>query len=178
METISKRQMKRNRIAERKRLGALSASERADQPMDAGAPPPPTTTAATTTFDRTANKVSGRSKKGGQKLKATSTLCVINCSDGSRHVVLSGVYGKLIEINERLTTEPQLVQQAVSLNCMIGRSLNWSDIMLIHTQLVSGQVFEAGIFHSLIRVRFWLRIRHTHTYRDDSRVSFQPCIVL
>jgi len=61
--------------------------------------------------NRLMNKVSGKFKKGGQKLKPDSILCLINCSDGSSYTVLSGITGNLIEINQRLLEKPQLITE-------------------------------------------------------------------
>lgn len=56
--------------------------------------------------DRLKNKVSGKGKKGGQKLMPTSVVCQIECADGTKYKVRSCVKGKLIEMNQKLIDEP------------------------------------------------------------------------
>ncbi|KAI1288099.1 hypothetical protein HDE_09619 [Halotydeus destructor] len=59
--------------------------------------------------NRLMNKVSGKGKRGGQKLKEDSVLCEIKTSDGKKYSVLSCMRGNLIEINEKLVDKPQLL---------------------------------------------------------------------
>ncbi|GLV36441.1 uncharacterized protein CBL_08932 [Carabus blaptoides fortunei] len=56
--------------------------------------------------DRLKNKVSGKGKKGGQKLMPTSVVCQIECADGTNYKIRSCVKGKLIEMNQKLIDEP------------------------------------------------------------------------
>lgn len=62
-----------------------------------------------TKVDRSKNKVSGKGKHGAQFLQTNSTLCFVECSDGSRYSVCSCVQGKLVEVNENLLTSPGLL---------------------------------------------------------------------
>jgi glycine cleavage system H lipoate-binding protein len=62
-------------------------------------------------LDRASNVVSGKFKRGGQKLTPTSPLCIVHChGDDNKYIIYSCVKGTLIEINERLLTKPQLLQ--------------------------------------------------------------------
>lgn len=60
-------------------------------------------------FNRLENQVSGKGKRGAQMIGPRSALCIITCSDGTSHTILAGVNGKLIEVNERLLSRPQLL---------------------------------------------------------------------
>ena len=64
--------------------------------------------------NRLMNQVSGKRKRGGQKLKERSVICRINCQDESSHCMLSSIKGTLVEINSQLLEEPQLITQDVS----------------------------------------------------------------
>lgn len=59
--------------------------------------------------DRSKNQVSGKGKKGGMNLQPLSTLAIIRCVDGSEYKVVSTITGKLIEVNDRLLTNPKLI---------------------------------------------------------------------
>ncbi|KAK7079125.1 hypothetical protein SK128_014248 [Halocaridina rubra] len=63
-------------------------------------------------FNRLENQVSGKSKRGAQMFGPRSAVCIITCSDDSKYTVLSGVTGKLIEVNERLIADPQLLTRS------------------------------------------------------------------
>ena len=63
--------------------------------------------------NRLDNRVAGKFKRGGQRMEPNSVLCVVNCSDGSRHAILSSAHVKLIEINEQLITQPNLLTEEV-----------------------------------------------------------------
>ncbi|XP_077514937.1 protein Abitram isoform X2 [Amblyomma americanum] len=58
-------------------------------------------------LNRLNNQVSGKWKKGGQKLQKESALCIVTCSDGQTYTIVSTVPGSLIEVNEHLTTSPE-----------------------------------------------------------------------
>lgn len=59
--------------------------------------------------DRSKNQVSGKGKKGGMNLQQLSTLAIVKCVDGSEYKVVSTITGKLIEINDKLLTNPNLI---------------------------------------------------------------------
>lgn len=62
-------------------------------------------------FDRSKNQVSGKGKRGAMHLQATSCLAIITCEDDSTYRVSSTIQGKLIEVNERLLSNPKLIGQ-------------------------------------------------------------------
>ncbi|KAF5282981.1 hypothetical protein FQA39_LY04852 [Lamprigera yunnana] len=59
--------------------------------------------------NRLLNVTSGKGKRGAQKLNPDSVLCYIECDDGTSYPVYSCVTGKLLEINEKLVTDPNLL---------------------------------------------------------------------
>ncbi|XP_045126778.1 protein Abitram-like [Portunus trituberculatus] len=62
-------------------------------------------------FNRLDNQVSGKGKRGAQMMGPQSPVCIITCADSSRHLVLAGVHGKLVEVNERLLANPKLLSE-------------------------------------------------------------------
>ncbi|CAN7940164.1 unnamed protein product, partial [Ixodes hexagonus] len=64
-------------------------------------------------LNRLSNHVSGKWKRGGQKLQKESAMCVVSCSDGSKYTLVSTVPGTLMEANQRLTTAPELLTHKV-----------------------------------------------------------------
>ncbi|XP_068236531.1 protein Abitram [Palaemon carinicauda] len=63
-------------------------------------------------FNRLENQVSGKGKRGAQMIGPRSPLCKVICADGSSYTILAGVNGKLVEVNERLGTNPQLLSES------------------------------------------------------------------
>jgi len=55
--------------------------------------------------DRSTTQVKGKHKKGGLNLQPTTAVALITCKDGSEYKVVSGIYGKLLEVNDRLEGE-------------------------------------------------------------------------
>ncbi|KAK4315715.1 hypothetical protein Pmani_013069 [Petrolisthes manimaculis] len=62
-------------------------------------------------FNRLDNRVSGKGKRGAQMIGPESPLCIITCSDDTHYSIMAGVHGKLVEVNERLLTNPSLVTE-------------------------------------------------------------------
>uniref|UniRef100_A0A2M4APC9 Putative glycine cleavage system h protein n=1 Tax=Anopheles triannulatus TaxID=58253 RepID=A0A2M4APC9_9DIPT len=60
--------------------------------------------------DRSENKVSGRKKSGGMILQADSTIALVTCQDDTVYKIRSCVQGKLVEVNERITADPELMK--------------------------------------------------------------------
>lgn len=60
-------------------------------------------------FDRSKNKVSGKAKRGAMNLQPQSCLAIVTCQDDTTYRIASVVQGKLVEINERLLTNPELI---------------------------------------------------------------------
>lgn len=59
--------------------------------------------------DRSKNQMSGKGKRGAMNLQPLSTLAIVTCNDGSTYKIISTITGKLIEVNERLISNPQLL---------------------------------------------------------------------
>lgn len=59
-------------------------------------------------FDRSKNQVTGKAKRGAMNLQPNSCLAIITCQDDTTYRIESVVQGKLVEINERLLTNPEL----------------------------------------------------------------------
>ncbi|XP_011056528.1 PREDICTED: protein Simiate [Acromyrmex echinatior] len=62
-------------------------------------------------LDRSLNKVSGKSKHGAQPLQTNSNICTILCKDGQTYVIKCYIVGKLVEVNEALSENPQLLKK-------------------------------------------------------------------
>lgn len=60
-------------------------------------------------FDRSKNHVKGKNKKGAMNMTATSCVAIVKCMDGSEYKIVSVVQGKLIEVNERLLSQPNSI---------------------------------------------------------------------
>ncbi|XP_067862363.1 protein Abitram [Heptranchias perlo] len=63
---------------------------------------------------RLQNKVSGKSKRGGQFLTELAPLCRITCTDGEEYTIYSCIRGRLLEVNENILQEPSLLQEKPS----------------------------------------------------------------
>lgn len=64
-------------------------------------------------LNRLDNQVSGKWKRGGQKLLKESALCIVTCQGGETYTVTSMVPGSLVEVNDHLTTSPELLTEKV-----------------------------------------------------------------
>jgi len=60
--------------------------------------------------DRLANKVSGKSKRGAQVMGSKATLCRLHTAEGSFDV-MCGARGRLLQVNSRLVSDPDLCRQ-------------------------------------------------------------------
>ncbi|XP_066571862.1 protein Abitram isoform X2 [Amia ocellicauda] len=63
---------------------------------------------------RLQNKVSGKSKRGGQFLTEFAPLCRIMCADGEEYTICSCIRGRLLEVNEDLITNSDLLLEKPS----------------------------------------------------------------
>ncbi|KAG7458208.1 hypothetical protein MATL_G00235690 [Megalops atlanticus] len=63
---------------------------------------------------RLQNKVSGKSKRGGQFLTELAPLCRITCTDGEEYTIFSCIRGRLLEVNEDILTRPSLLLEKPS----------------------------------------------------------------
>ena len=55
--------------------------------------------------------VTGKSKKGGIWLDEDDRLCTVTSVDGAKATVISGIRGRLVEVNERLFSNPRLLTE-------------------------------------------------------------------
>ncbi|ROK35836.1 Protein Simiate [Anabarilius grahami] len=60
------------------------------------------------------NKVSGKSKRGGQFLTEFSPLCRITCTDEQEYTIFSCIRGRLLEVNEAILNKPDLLLEKPS----------------------------------------------------------------
>ncbi|XP_002734820.1 protein Abitram-like [Saccoglossus kowalevskii] len=74
----------------------------------------------TKNLNRMDNKVSGKGKKGGQWVNETGPLCIITCDDDSQYTIYSCVNGKLVEVNEKLLSVPNLINEKPSTDGFIS----------------------------------------------------------
>lgn len=58
---------------------------------------------------RLTNMMTGKGKRGAQVVQAESTLCIVHCSDGEEHKILSAIPGKLVEMNRKLAETPNIM---------------------------------------------------------------------
>uniref|UniRef100_A0A9J8A489 Protein Abitram n=1 Tax=Cyprinus carpio carpio TaxID=630221 RepID=A0A9J8A489_CYPCA len=63
---------------------------------------------------RLKNKVSGKSKRGGQSLTEFAPLCRITCTDEQEYTVFSCIRGRLLEVNEAILNKPDLLLEKPS----------------------------------------------------------------
>lgn len=96
-------------------------------------------------LNRLDNKVSGKSKRGGQKVAETSPICVVHTSGEheASYVLLAGMKGTLIEVNEKLSTQPSLIHERVSSRQLSNQRTVCSIKGTINFHLVSSQFSSA-----------------------------------
>uniref|UniRef100_A0A8C2C4N0 Protein Abitram n=1 Tax=Cyprinus carpio TaxID=7962 RepID=A0A8C2C4N0_CYPCA len=63
---------------------------------------------------RLKNKVSGKSKRGGQSLTEFAPLCRITCTDEQEYTVFSCIRGRLLEVNEAILNKPDLLLEKMT----------------------------------------------------------------
>ncbi|CAJ1083985.1 protein Abitram [Xyrichtys novacula] len=63
---------------------------------------------------RLKNKVSGKSKRGGQFLTDYAPLCRITCTDETEYTIYSCIRGRLLEVNESILETPSLLLEKPS----------------------------------------------------------------
>nr|XP_014345524.1 PREDICTED: protein Simiate isoform X3 [Latimeria chalumnae] len=74
-------------------------------------------------LNRLQNKVSGKSKRGGQFLTELAPLCRITCTNGEEYTIFSCIRGRLLEVNEDILQNPGLLQEKViePLSAAVGK---------------------------------------------------------
>nr|XP_054767907.1 protein Abitram-like [Lytechinus pictus] len=64
--------------------------------------------------NRMDNKVIGKNKRGAQNLQSESILCKVLCYGGQSFTIYSCIKGKLVEVNETLSSHPELLVEKSS----------------------------------------------------------------
>lgn len=59
--------------------------------------------------NRLDNKACGKRKRNAQNVNLNSPICFVECSDSKRFTISSPIAGKLLEINEKLQSNPELL---------------------------------------------------------------------
>ncbi|XP_061616104.1 protein Abitram isoform X1 [Phyllopteryx taeniolatus] len=89
------------------------------------------------------NKVSGKSKRGGQFLTEFAPLCRITCTDEREFTVYSCIRGRLLEVNENILETPALLQEKPSTDGYIAVILpKFEESKSITENLLSRDDFE------------------------------------
>jgi len=58
--------------------------------------------------------------QGAQMMSEQGVLCVVQCTDGTEYPMYSCIKGKLVEVNERLASHPQLLIEKVILKLSLS----------------------------------------------------------
>ncbi|KAF6714572.1 Protein Simiate [Oryzias melastigma] len=89
------------------------------------------------------NKVSGKSKRGGQFLTDFAPLCRITCSDESKYTIYSCIRGRLLEVNENILERPNLLLEKPSTEGYIAVILpKFEESKSVTENLLSRKEFE------------------------------------
>ncbi|XP_072226049.1 protein Abitram [Leuresthes tenuis] len=90
------------------------------------------------------NKVSGKSKRGGQFLTDFAPLCRITCSDETEYTIYSCIRGRLLEVNENILKTPNLLHEKPSTEGYIAVILpKFDESKSITENLLSREEFES-----------------------------------
>ncbi|XP_041664179.1 protein Abitram [Cheilinus undulatus] len=93
---------------------------------------------------RLQNKVSGKSKRGGQFLTDYAPLCRITCSDETEYTIYSCIRGRLLEVNESILETPSLLLEKPSTDGYIAVILpKFEESKSITENLLSREQFES-----------------------------------
>lgn len=100
--------------------------------------------------------VTGKSKKGGIWLDEDDTLCTVTSVDGEKVTVISGIRGRLVEVNENLLSNPNLLTEKAGewevgylqsategFLCIVQPKPN--DLMYLIRQLTSLESFDSSL---------------------------------
>ncbi|XP_029920097.1 protein Abitram [Myripristis murdjan] len=89
------------------------------------------------------NKVSGKSKRGGQFLTDFAPLCRITCTDETEYTIYSCIRGRLLEVNEDILKRPALLLEKPSTEGYIAVILpKFEESKSITENLLSREEFE------------------------------------
>lgn len=89
------------------------------------------------------NKVSGKSKRGGQFLTDFAPLCRITCTDEMEYTIYSCIRGRLLEVNENILETPNLLLEKPSTEGYIAVILpKFEESKSITENLLSREEFE------------------------------------
>ncbi|KAM9383627.1 protein Abitram [Pholidichthys leucotaenia] len=89
------------------------------------------------------NKVSGKSKRGGQFLTDFAPLCRITCTDETEYTIYSCIRGRLLEVNENILETPNLLLEKPSTEGYIAVILpKFEESKSITKNLMSREEFE------------------------------------
>ncbi|RVE66975.1 hypothetical protein OJAV_G00112820 [Oryzias javanicus] len=89
------------------------------------------------------NKVSGKSKRGGQFLTDFAPLCRITCSDESKYTIYSCIRGRLLEVNENILERPNLLLEKPSTEGYVAVILpKFEESKSVTENLLSRKEFE------------------------------------
>ncbi|XP_023151988.1 protein Abitram [Amphiprion ocellaris] len=92
------------------------------------------------------NKVSGKSKRGGQFLTDFAPLCRITCSDETEYTIYSCIRGRLLEVNENILEAPELLLEKPSTDGYIAVILpKFEESKSITENLLSREEFESVV---------------------------------
>ncbi|KAM8767735.1 protein Abitram [Acanthopagrus latus] len=92
------------------------------------------------------NKVSGKSKRGGQFLTDFAPLCRITCTDETEYTIYSCIRGRLLEVNENILETPNLLLEKPSTDGYIAVILpKFEESKSITENLLSREEFESVV---------------------------------
>ncbi|XP_075961795.1 protein Abitram [Anarhichas minor] len=92
------------------------------------------------------NKVSGKSKRGGQFLTDFAPLCRITCTDETEYTIYSCIRGRLLEVNESILETPTLLLEKPSTEGYIAVILpKFEESKTITENLLSREEFESVV---------------------------------
>ncbi|KAG7461401.1 hypothetical protein JOB18_007672 [Solea senegalensis] len=95
---------------------------------------------------RLKNKVSGKSKRGGQFLTDFAPLCRISCTDETEYTIYSCIRGRLLEVNERILETPSLLLEKPSTEGYIAVILpKFEESKSITENLLNREDFESVV---------------------------------